>query len=62
MLGLALTLVARPRLLLAAIVDGPNGMILAMDVRLWSSAPVRRGEIENELTLALRSDEKESTS
>ena len=61
MLGLTLSLVARQQSLIATVFDGPNGTILAMDIHLWGSAPARRGEIESELALALRSDEKEST-
>ncbi len=60
MLGLTLSLVARQQLLLATIVDGPDGARLALRLRLWRNSPTNREEIEEELTAAL-SAEKEGT-
>jgi cytochrome c biogenesis protein ResB len=53
MLGLTLTVVARQQLLVAAVVEGPDGPKLAMRLRLWRNESSSRGEIERELTRAL---------
>jgi len=58
MLGLTLALVARQQLLVATVIEGPDGVALAMNVRLWRNVPASRGEIESELVRALGSAEK----
>jgi cytochrome c biogenesis protein ResB len=53
MIGLTITVVARQQVLLATVVDGPDGAKLAVRVQLWRNASSSRGEIESELTRAL---------
>jgi cytochrome c biogenesis protein ResB len=55
MLGLTLSLVSRQQLVLAAVIDGPEGRALAVNTRLWRNAAATRDEIEAELTRALGS-------
>jgi hypothetical protein len=61
-LGLTMTLVFRQQLVLATYVEGPDGSILAMRLRLWRNTSTSRGEIESALARALQSHEKESMS
>jgi hypothetical protein len=62
MLGLTMTVVFRQQLLVACVVEGPDGPRLAVRMRLWRNVPTNRAEIESELTRALGSDEKGSVS
>jgi hypothetical protein len=66
LLGLSISLLARQQLVLAPVVDGPDGPALAVRMRLWRNVPTTRAEIEAALTEALRggtdvpaSDDKE---
>jgi len=61
-LGLSLTLVARQQIVLATVIQRPEGPVLAVRLRLWRNTSTNRSEIENELTRALQADEKESMS
>ena len=51
----------RQQIVLAGVIEGPEGMKLAMSVRLWRNASSSRGEIETELTRALNGVEEGST-
>jgi cytochrome c biogenesis protein ResB len=62
MLGLTMTLVFRQQLVIATFLKRPDGPVLAVRVRLWRNTSTNRGEIENALAGALRSDEKGSMS
>lgn len=62
MLGLTLSLVARQQVLVATAMERPDGVVLAMNLRVWRNAPASRGEIERELVRALGSAEKEEMS
>ena len=53
MIGLTITVVARQQILMATVIEGPDGVKLAVRVRLWRNASSSRGEIESELTQAL---------
>ncbi|MGB4441296.1 MAG: cytochrome c biogenesis protein ResB [Coriobacteriia bacterium] len=53
MFGLTLSLVGRQQLVVAAVVDGPEGRTLAVNTRLWRNAAATREEIEAELTRVL---------
>jgi hypothetical protein len=53
MLGLTLTVFGRQQLLLATVIEGPQGTKLAMRLRLWRNESSSRETIERELTLAL---------
>ena len=60
--GLAVTVLVRQQLLVATVVEEPDGAKLVMNVRLWRNASTNRGEIESELARALGGDEKGGTS
>lgn len=62
MIGLTLSLVARQQIVLATVVEGPEGPKLAATVRLWRNTPTSRGEIQKELSEALCGDGKEGMS
>lgn len=62
MLGLTMTVAFRQQLLVACAVDAPDGVKLAIRMRLWRNVPTSRAEIESELVRALGSDKKESAS
>ena len=62
MVGLTLTLVTRQQIVVAQVLEGPGGLMLAASVRLWRNVPTTLGEIENELGKALGGVEKESMS
>jgi len=62
MLGLAVTLLTRQQLLLATVIEGPDGSRLAVRMRLWRNTPTNRAEIASELARALSGDEKRSVS
>jgi hypothetical protein len=66
LLGLSVSLLARQQIVLAAVVDGPDGLELAVRMRLWRNVPTTRAEIDAALTAAIRgsddvpaSDDKE---
>jgi len=59
--GLALTLVTRQQLLVAAVSEGPEAPRLAVRIRLWRNTPTNRAEIESELVRALGSEETRGT-
>jgi cytochrome c biogenesis protein ResB len=62
MVGLTIVVVARQQIVLATVVEGEAGVKLVASVRLWRNSPTSRSEIENELSLALREADEESTS
>jgi hypothetical protein len=62
MIGLAITLLFRQQLLLATVVEGPEGRRLVAKLRLWRNTPTSRSEITSELTTALGNDAKGGTS
>jgi cytochrome c biogenesis protein ResB len=55
MIGLTMTVVLRQQLVVAAVVDGADGPVLALRLRLWRNVPTSRTEIEQELRSALGS-------
>ena len=61
-IGLGITVIARQQMILATVIDGPDGPRLVARVRLWRNASSSRSEIETELTRALREKDKGSTS
>jgi cytochrome c biogenesis protein ResB len=61
MLGLTLSLVARQQVLVATAIQGPDGVTLAMNIRVWRNARASRAEIERELTRALGGEGTGST-
>jgi cytochrome c biogenesis protein ResB len=61
MIGLTITVVARQQILIATVMEGPDGAKLAMRVRLWRNASSSRAEIESELTRALGGEGTGST-
>lgn len=61
MLGLSIATLARQQIVAAAVVDMPDGTMLAVRIRLWRNATTSRSEIENELTKALGGVQKGST-
>lgn len=61
MLGLTMTLMFRQLLFIADVVDGPDGSVLRVKMRLWRNVPTNRSEVERALREALGSDDEEST-
>jgi cytochrome c biogenesis protein ResB len=61
MVGLTIAVVARQQIVLATVIEGPDGVKLAATVRLWRNASSSRSEIEGELAQALSEVEKGST-
>jgi cytochrome c biogenesis protein ResB len=61
MVGLTVAVVTRQQIVLAGVVEGPEGVKLAMTVHLWRNASSSRGEIESELTRALGGVQEGST-
>ena len=59
MIGLTFAAAARQQIVLATVIDGPDGVKLAMRVRLWRNSPSSRREIESELARALGAVEEE---
>jgi len=53
LLGLSISLLTRQQIVLAAVVDGPDGPALAVRMRLWRNVPTTRAEIEAALAAAL---------
>ena len=62
MIGLSVTVLVRQQVVVATILEGPEGTSLALRLRLWRNTPTNRSEIESELVRALRSDQKETMS
>ena len=62
LLALAAVAVMRQQIVLAGVVNGPEGARLVLRMRLWRNVPTNRSEIESALARALCSDDKESTS
>ena len=62
LLALAAAAVMRQQIVLAGVVNGPEGARLVLRMRLWRNVPTNRSEIESALARALCSDDKESTS
>ena len=60
--GLTVATLVRQQIVLATVTDGPDGVRLAVKVRLWHNAPSSRDEIEDELSKALGVAEKGRTS
>jgi cytochrome c biogenesis protein ResB len=61
MIGLTITVVARQQILMATVMEAPDGVRLAIRVRLWRNASSSRAEIESELTRALGGEGTGST-
>lgn len=62
MIGLGSTVFFRQRMVVAAVVEGPDGAKLALRMRLWRNTSTNRSEIESALVQALGGDEKGSMS
>lgn len=60
--GLAVTVLVRQQIVLASVMEAPDGPKLALRVRLWRNASSSRGEIESELAEALNPADKGSSS
>jgi cytochrome c biogenesis protein ResB len=61
MVGLTTAAAVRQQIVLATIIEGPDGLKVAVKVRLWRNASSSRSEIEDELTRALGGADKGST-
>jgi cytochrome c biogenesis protein ResB len=61
-IGLTISFVARQQIVLATVIDGPEGAKLAMRVRLWRNESSSRSAIERELARALSQVGKGSAS
>jgi len=61
-IGLTIAFVTRQQIVLATIIDGPEGARLAVRLRLWRNESASRSAVERELARALGRDEKGSTS
>jgi len=59
--GLTITAFARQQAVIASAIEGPDGVKLAVAVRLWRNAATSRSEIESALTEALRAHGDGST-
>jgi len=59
--GLTLAVVARQQIVLATVIEGRQGPVLAMKVRLWRNASSSLSEMKDELAAALSGSEKGST-
>lgn len=53
LIGLAVSLLARQQLFVAAVVGDANHRLLAVNMRLWRNVPTTRKEVESALVLAL---------
>lgn len=60
MVGLAMTLLFRQQLLVAGVVDSPDGPKLVARIRLWRNTGTNRSEIESALVRAVAGDEEAS--
>jgi hypothetical protein len=61
-IGLTIAFVTRQQIVLATVIDGPEGARLAVRVRLWRNESSSRSAVESELARALGRVEKGSTS
>jgi hypothetical protein len=61
MVGLTMAVMVRQQIVLATVIETPEGVTLAVRVKLWRNSPTSRSEIEAELTRALAGPEKGST-
>jgi hypothetical protein len=61
-IGLTIAFVTRQQIVLATVIDGPEGARLAVRVRLWRNESSSRSAVERELARALGRAEKGSTS
>lgn len=61
-IGLTIACVARQQIVLATVIDGPEGARLAVRVRLWRNESSSRSAVESELARALSQVEKGSAS
>jgi len=61
-IGLTIAFVTRQQIVLATVIDGPEGARLAVRVRLWRNESSSRSAMERELARALGRVEKGSTS
>lgn len=60
--GLTMTVLARQQIVLATLMEGPDGISLALTLRLWRNPSSSRSEIEDELVRALSgTDERNDT-
>lgn len=62
MLGLTLSLVSRQQLIVATVLEDPDGRRLAMNARAWRNVPASRGEIERALSDALAAEQEGAVS
>jgi cytochrome c biogenesis protein ResB len=60
-IGLTIAVAARQQIVLATVIEGPDGAKLAATMRLWRNASSSRSEIERELGQALSRVEEGST-
>jgi hypothetical protein len=61
-IGLTIAFVARQQIILATVIEGPEGAMLAVRVRLWRNESSSRSAVEGALARALRGVDAESTS
>jgi cytochrome c biogenesis protein ResB len=61
LVGLAITVFSRQQIFLAVPMEGPDGVKIAVTVRMWRNASSSRSEIEAELARALGGPEQGST-
>jgi len=60
-IGLTIAVAARQQIVLATVIEGPDGAKLAATMRLWRNASSSRSEIERELGQGLSRVEEGST-
>jgi hypothetical protein len=61
-IGLTIAFLARQQIVLATVIDGPEGVVLAVRMRLWRNESSSRGGVERELARALSQVGKENPS
>jgi hypothetical protein len=61
-IGLTIAFLARQQIVLATVIDGPEGTTLVVRVRLWRNESTTRSAMESELARALGQVEKGSES
>jgi hypothetical protein len=61
-IGLTISFVARQQIVLATVIDGPEGAVLAVRLRLWRNESSSRSAVERELARALGGVEQGSAS
>jgi cytochrome c biogenesis protein ResB len=62
LIGLTIAFMARQQIVLATVIDGPEGARLAVRLRLWRNESSSRGQVESELARALGREENGSAS